>query len=141
MGKVRSVETIEFYIDWVQKQFGCEVYFIDDPERVNGFVEYRNGGHVIYILGDRERMETEIFLDILAHEVGHVLYNRKMIGQGMSYTEIVNRTQVKLDCFQHLLDQKVITDEEYSRLYASIEEEWYSNQEKEAILKKMKGLR
>lgn len=131
-------QAIDFYINWVQEHFGCEVYLIDDHQRTNGFAEYRNGGHVIYILADSKKIGLEVFLDILAHEIGHVLYNQQLLNKGMSYSEIVNNTQVKLDCFQNLLDRKIITDEEYTRLYASIEEEWFSNREKESILKKMK---
>lgn len=131
-------QAIDFYINWAQEHFGCEVYLIDDHQRTNGFAEYRNGGHVIYILADSKKIGLEAFLDILAHEIGHVLYNQQLLNKGMPYSEIVDKTQVKLDCFQNLLDQQIITDEEYTRLYDSIEEEWYSNREKESILKKMK---
>ena len=131
-------QAIDFYINWVQEHFGCEVYLIDDQQRTNGFAEYRNGGHVVYILADSKKIRLEVFLDILAHEIGHVLYNQQLLNKGMSYSEIVDKTQIKLNCFQNLLDQKIITDEEYTRLYASIEEEWFSNREKESILKKMK---
>ncbi|HJV45620.1 MAG TPA: hypothetical protein VJ824_07820 [Bacillota bacterium] len=130
---------VEFYTHWVQEHYGCEVYLIDHPHQINGFVEYRNEGHIIYILADTNKLEQDVFLDILAHELGHVLYNQEMLDNGMSYSEIVDRTQVKLSCFQQLLDQRIITNEEYTRLYDSIEEEWYSNQKKDEILKMLKA--
>ncbi|MED1958611.1 hypothetical protein P4V52_18050 [Brevibacillus formosus] len=91
-------------------------------------------------MADKEDISLDTFSDILAHEVGHVIYNQRMMRKGLSYKEIVKRTQDKLDCFYQLLMRKVITVEEYERLYSAIEEEWDSNQEKERIIPELRKL-
>ncbi|WCK56617.1 hypothetical protein PP175_12290 [Aneurinibacillus sp. Ricciae_BoGa-3] len=118
---------------WIENRYECEVYFIHDEHATNGMAEYRNDGHIIYILGDQEKMDLDLFVDILSHEAGHVLYNKRAMDKGISYEEIVQRTANKLSCFDQLLQQKLISDEEYNRLYAAIEEEWESNRTKEKI--------
>jgi hypothetical protein len=131
-------QQMEECVQWIEKYIGCEVYFIHHEHPENGFVEFRNGGHIIYIFGDQNQMDFRLFLDILAHEAGHVLYNQRQFAKGLTYEEIIHRTKAKLQCFDQLLAQKIITSDEYSRLYAAIEEEWESNYEKENILSKMK---
>lgn len=123
---------------WIETRFDCEVYFIHNDEKINGMAEYRNGGHIIYILGDIEKIGVDLFLDILAHEAGHVLYNKRAMAKGISYGKIVRRTASKLKCFDQLLEEELITDEECDRLYAAIEEEWESNREKETIIAELR---
>ncbi|TQK53394.1 hypothetical protein FB479_11030 [Brevibacillus sp. AG162] len=136
----RNDETFARMMSWVEAHYDCEVYFLEQSRQANGFVEYRNGKNIIYILADKEHISLDTFSDILAHEVGHVIYNRRMMRNGLSYEEIVKRTQDKLDCFYQLLIRKVITVEEYERLYSAIEEEWDSNQEKERIIPELRKL-
>jgi hypothetical protein len=138
--KIDKRKWMEECARWIEDRIGCEVYFLHRDQEPNGFVEYRNGGHIIYILGDLEQMEFPVFLDILAHEAGHVLYNQRQMQKGIPYEEIVRRTRAKLYCFDQLLARKLIDDEEYDRLYAAIEEEWESNKEKEKILAELQTL-
>ncbi len=133
----RNDEAFARMISWVEARYDCEVYFLEHAKAANGFVEYRNGKNIIYILAEKDGISLTAFSDILAHEVGHVLYNQRMMRDGLSYGEIVMRTQAKLDCFDQLLVRKVITEAEYERLYGAIEEEWESNQEKERILQQL----
>ncbi len=123
---------------WIEKRTGCEVYVHRHDQPFNGFAEYRNGGHILHILADVDQIDFSLFLDILTHEAGHVLYNQRQMAKGISYDEIVERTVVKLKCFDQLLQQKLITDEECDRLYQAMEEEWESNAEKEKILAELK---
>lgn len=131
---------IQKCIQWIEENLDCEVYLLSRVGEPNGFAEYRNGGHVIYILGNQEQMELTTFLDILAHEAGHVIYNKRRMQQGIKYDEIVERTKAKLNCFDQLLKQNLINDDEFDRLYAAIEEEWESNKEKEKILAEFEKL-
>jgi|GEM_PF-1757342 len=120
-------------IAWIEERFACEVYWLEQTGSPNGFVEYRNGKHIIYLLADPECNDLATLIDILAHEAGHVRYNQEWMAAGRTYSEIVHRTRVKLAAFDQLLSQGIITDEEYDRLYAAIEEEWQSNQASEEI--------
>lgn len=125
-------------IEWIEKNIGCEVYIIHHDEKTNGFAEFRNDGHIIYVIGDLETMPLDTFIDILSHESGHVLYNEEQMKNGIPYEDIVHRTQQKLAVFDQLLKEQVISDREYDRLYDAIEEEHYSNQKKEQILQELK---
>ena len=136
----RNDEAFERMMSWVEARYDCEVYFLEHSRQANGFVEYRNGKNIIYILANKDDISIDTFSDILAHEVGHVIYNQRMMQNGLSYKEIVKRTQDKLDCFDRLLERNVITQEEYERLYSAIEEEWDSNQEKERIIPELRKL-
>ncbi|WP_134687077.1 hypothetical protein [Brevibacillus migulae] len=136
----RKDEVFTRMMSWVESRYDCEVYFLEHSRQANGFVEYRNGKNIIYILADKEDISLDAFTDILAHEVGHVIYNQRMMQNGLSYKEIVKRTQDKLDCFDLLLERNVITKEEYERLYRAIEEEWASNQEKGRIIPELRKL-
>jgi len=136
----RNDEAFERMMSWVEARYDCEVYFLEHSRQANGFVEYRNGKNIIYILANKDDISIDTFSDILAHEVGHVIYNQRMMQNGLSYKEIVKRTQDKLDCFDRLLERNVITQEEYERLYSAIEEEWDSNQEKERIITELRKL-
>lgn len=136
----RNDEAFTRMMSWVEDRYDCEVYFVENSKQTNGFVEYRNGKNIIYIVADKEYISLDTFSDILAHEVGHVIYNQRMMWNGLSYEEIVKRTQDKLVCFDQLLEKNVITDEEYERLYSAIEEEWVSNQEKERIIPALRKL-
>lgn len=127
-------------IKWIEEHIECEVYLLHHEQLPNGFVEFRNGGHIIYLLADLENIEPQALLEILAHEAGHVLYNRKQMSMGLSYEDIVARTQAKLSAFHELWRTQRITDEEYDRLYHAIEEEWESNQQKNWILKKLRAV-
>lgn len=136
----RNGEAFARMMSWVEARYDCEVYFLEHNRQANGFVEYRNGKNIIYILADKQDLSLETFSDILAHEVGHVIYNQRMMQNGLSYKEIVKRTQDKLNCFDQLLERNVITKEEYERLYSAIEEEWDSNQEKERVISELRKL-
>lgn len=129
---------IEASIQWIEKKIGCEVYILPHPEKTNGFAEYRNEGHIIYIIGNLETMSLETFIDILTHESGHVLYNQEKMREGVPYGEIVQRTKRKLAIFDQLLKEQVISASEYDRLYEAIEEEHDSNQKKEMLLQELK---
>lgn len=131
---------LEHCVRWIEQQIKCEVYILQHDGSPNGFAEFRNGGHIIYLLADVERTDPSVILEILAHEAGHVLYNRKRMSEGDSYEAIVSGTQAKLNVFQQLWMDQIISEEEYDRLYGSIEEEWLSNKEKEWILKELKQL-
>jgi len=123
---------------WVESRYGCEVYLVHHDDIVNGFAEYRNGRSIIYILGDLGKLDFALFLDILAHETGHVLYNQRQMAKGMTYEELVSRTEAKLNCFHELLEKRIITAEEYDRLYSAMEEEWESDQEKGKVLAELR---
>lgn len=127
-------------IQWIEKNIGCEVYVLHHDEKTNGFAEYRNEGHIVYIIGDLETMSFDTFMDILSHESGHVLYNQEQMSKGVPYEEIVHRTEKKLAVFDRLLKEQVISNSEYDRLYEAIEEEYYSNQKKEWIKKNLQDL-
>ena len=124
-------------IRWLEREVGCEVYFIHHEEKTNGYAEYRNGGHIIYVIGNQEKTPAQSFLEILTHEAGHVLYNKRKMKEGIEYSAIVQKTQEKLSCFDRLLQEQFITDEEYERFYQAMEEEWESEQEKEILLKRL----
>ncbi|MEW9668266.1 hypothetical protein [Ammoniphilus sp. 3BR4] len=126
-------------IRWLEKEVGCEVYFIHNEEKTNGFAEYRNGGHIIYVIGNKEKISAKSFLEILTHEAGHVLYNKRKMKEGTEYDTIVKKTQEKLMCFDRLLQEQIITDEEYDRFYQAMEEEWESEREKEKLLKRLES--
>ncbi|RXT07246.1 hypothetical protein [Ammoniphilus sp. CFH 90114] len=124
-------------VRWLEEHIGCEIYFIHHEEKTNGFVEYKNGGHVIYVIGNQDKVPVINFLEILAHEAGHVLYNKRKMSEGIDYACIVQKTQNKLKCFDHLLKEELITNEEYERFYQAMEEEWESDQEKVKLLKRL----
>lgn len=126
-------------VQWVEQEVGCEVYFIDNEEKTNGFAEYRNGGHIIYIIGNQEKIPASTILEILTHEAGHVLYNKRKMEEGTNYDTIVRRTREKLMSFDQLLQEQIITDEEYDRFYGAMEEEWESEREKETLLKRLQA--
>jgi hypothetical protein len=130
----------EPYIQWIRQHIDCEVYFIHDERVMNGFVEYRNQGHAIYILGNESEMEVPLFLDILSHEAGHVLYNRRKMAEGLQYAQLVAKTEAKLTGIHSLFEKGIISNEEYDRFYAAIEEEWVSNQEKKWILDQLNSV-
>jgi hypothetical protein len=48
-------------------------------------------------------MDISVFLEILAHEAGHVLYNKRQLAKGITYEEIIQRTSAKLNYFDQLL--------------------------------------
>ncbi len=127
-------------IKWIEQHIECEVYLLHQEQVPNGFVEFRNGGHIIYLLADLENTDPQVLLEILAHEAGHVLYNRKKMNMGISYEDLVAGTQAKLSAFHELWRQKIITDEEYDRLYHAIEEEWESNQHRDWIIQELRAV-
>lgn len=133
-------QIIQACIQWIETHIGCEVYVLHHDEKTNGFAEFRNGGHIVYIIGDLESMPLDTFMDLLSHESGHVLYNQEQMRSGVPYGDIVHRTERKLAVFDQLLKEQMISDSEYDRFYEAIEEEYDSNQKKDRILKELKKL-